>query len=473
MEDLIKGELDWHNKVNENFHEVDSQMAESVNKINHYGIDPCSQPFNVPTDGISDCYQSIINMLSNLTGGRIIFPHDKTFTISHTIEIDPADFNNTLTIDLNGANFNFTGSGPLFKLLSNGWPSSSDGGWLIDKTKINIIGNGARLIGNPNATHCVQAIDCIDYTIKDFNTLNFPGFSVQIYLSVLTGSRWCEENKVENIWCRGGGKGVISTFENKGDDDGSGLVGESASSISMNHTIMRNLRFNGTIDNAIGFDLNGNHSRSIIESCGGWINQNGSINGHMFRLNGWFEQGLMIAPWIDQGNSKDSSIVFGDGYPQDPTNSKRNQITITNVTPTYFALPDNIHYKANIITINSDYGKYMCFDEISGAQEFYMNSDAFIKHIIGGKNIINSNGDSIVTFTRNFPNFNLQKILSINISPFIDTQDINIIKIVANCGIATINKNANGAIISVTFFVHFTGNGTANFLYDIIGLLPY
>ena len=26
MEDLIKGELDWHNKVNENFHEVDSQM---------------------------------------------------------------------------------------------------------------------------------------------------------------------------------------------------------------------------------------------------------------------------------------------------------------------------------------------------------------------------------------------------------------------------------------------------------------
>lgn len=31
MEDLIKGELDWHNKVNENFHEVDSQMADKVN----------------------------------------------------------------------------------------------------------------------------------------------------------------------------------------------------------------------------------------------------------------------------------------------------------------------------------------------------------------------------------------------------------------------------------------------------------
>ncbi|WP_039658457.1 hypothetical protein [Clostridium tyrobutyricum] len=28
MEDLIKGELDWHNKVNENFHEIDSQMAD-------------------------------------------------------------------------------------------------------------------------------------------------------------------------------------------------------------------------------------------------------------------------------------------------------------------------------------------------------------------------------------------------------------------------------------------------------------
>ncbi|MBV4422915.1 glycoside hydrolase family 55 protein [Clostridium tyrobutyricum] len=28
MEDLIKGELDWHNKVNSNFHEVDSQMAD-------------------------------------------------------------------------------------------------------------------------------------------------------------------------------------------------------------------------------------------------------------------------------------------------------------------------------------------------------------------------------------------------------------------------------------------------------------
>ena len=34
MEDLIKGELDWHNKVNENFHEVDSQMAENTQQIN-------------------------------------------------------------------------------------------------------------------------------------------------------------------------------------------------------------------------------------------------------------------------------------------------------------------------------------------------------------------------------------------------------------------------------------------------------
>lgn len=37
MEDLIKGELDWHNKVNENFHEVDSQMADIAINVKAYG----------------------------------------------------------------------------------------------------------------------------------------------------------------------------------------------------------------------------------------------------------------------------------------------------------------------------------------------------------------------------------------------------------------------------------------------------
>lgn len=44
MEDLIKGELDWHNKINENFHEVDSQMADISNKLNVLYINACNPP---------------------------------------------------------------------------------------------------------------------------------------------------------------------------------------------------------------------------------------------------------------------------------------------------------------------------------------------------------------------------------------------------------------------------------------------
>ncbi|WP_058953151.1 hypothetical protein [Clostridium tyrobutyricum] len=73
MEDLIKGELDWHNKVNENFHEVDSQMAEKANKGSGATIiiaasnasDNSKLTANYLCDGIND-YDIIMNAINNL-----------------------------------------------------------------------------------------------------------------------------------------------------------------------------------------------------------------------------------------------------------------------------------------------------------------------------------------------------------------------------------------------------------------------
>ncbi|WP_147564688.1 SGNH/GDSL hydrolase family protein [Clostridium tyrobutyricum] len=56
MEDLIKGELDWHNKVNENFHEIDSQMAEKANKTD----------LDVTNENIGDKSQLNTNDKSNI-----------------------------------------------------------------------------------------------------------------------------------------------------------------------------------------------------------------------------------------------------------------------------------------------------------------------------------------------------------------------------------------------------------------------
>ena len=86
MEDLIKGELDWHNKVNENFHEVDSQMAENTNKLNSMyvnvlypptGLQPLVADYNFDTKTGTDNtvnLQTIVDYVMSHGGGIVYFP---------------------------------------------------------------------------------------------------------------------------------------------------------------------------------------------------------------------------------------------------------------------------------------------------------------------------------------------------------------------------------------------------------------
>ncbi|MBV4447738.1 SGNH/GDSL hydrolase family protein [Clostridium tyrobutyricum] len=72
MEDLIKGELDWHNKVNENFHEVDSQMAEIPNqtyiteKAKQVDLDNTNANIGDKTQLNTDDKSSIVNAIKEV-----------------------------------------------------------------------------------------------------------------------------------------------------------------------------------------------------------------------------------------------------------------------------------------------------------------------------------------------------------------------------------------------------------------------
>jgi len=77
MEDLIKGELDWHNKVNENFHEVDSQMADIAINVESF--------FIVGMTDYTTAIQNAINYIkNNAQYGTILFS-GKTYSISAQI----------------------------------------------------------------------------------------------------------------------------------------------------------------------------------------------------------------------------------------------------------------------------------------------------------------------------------------------------------------------------------------------------
>lgn len=74
MEDLIKGELDWHNKVNSNFHEVDSQMADTATlNVKHLPSPLVSLMGDGETDD-SVALQNALNYLASIGGGKLFFP---------------------------------------------------------------------------------------------------------------------------------------------------------------------------------------------------------------------------------------------------------------------------------------------------------------------------------------------------------------------------------------------------------------
>ncbi|WP_338433464.1 hypothetical protein [Clostridium tyrobutyricum] len=105
MEDLIKGELDWHNKVNENFHEVDSQMAEKAINVLH----PPVPLLAAKGDGITDdstTLQNIINFAQNNGYSNVFVP-------SNT---NKYKCNNTITIDI--SKISFVGNCTLFDFSS-------------------------------------------------------------------------------------------------------------------------------------------------------------------------------------------------------------------------------------------------------------------------------------------------------------------------------------------------------------------
>lgn len=117
MEDLIKGELDWHNKVNENFHEVDSQMADIVtlnikqlpppmaraignaNYIKEDGTWWEDEDFTVPA---IDDTQAFKNAISYMQNGTFIVPK------ANYLLTDMIDFNKpNVNWKLCNSTFNF------------------------------------------------------------------------------------------------------------------------------------------------------------------------------------------------------------------------------------------------------------------------------------------------------------------------------------------------------------------------------
>ena len=88
MQDLIKGEMDWHNKVNNNFHEIDSGKISSSNLVELAG-------YGVIT-GLEVLAQETPNMTVKINAG-ILYMSNGTriaFAGNDSVPISPADIEN-------------------------------------------------------------------------------------------------------------------------------------------------------------------------------------------------------------------------------------------------------------------------------------------------------------------------------------------------------------------------------------------
>ncbi|UZQ50610.1 hypothetical protein [Clostridium kluyveri] len=88
MQDLIKGELDWHNKVNNNFHELDFGKISSSNLVELAG-------YGVIT-GLEVLAQETPNMTVKINAGVLYMSNGTriAFAGNDSVPISPADAEN-------------------------------------------------------------------------------------------------------------------------------------------------------------------------------------------------------------------------------------------------------------------------------------------------------------------------------------------------------------------------------------------
>lgn len=452
------GELVLDDRLKRDFGNVNAQLAQKASKDVVIYVSDYKNALNTWDEAITLA-------LENLKQGTLKFPNEP-ITISNTVKIDPFNHLGKVIIDLNGSIIHYTGNNWAFKILSNAWKKGEDG-WVKNNTiKLK---NGV-FLGNENALGAVRVENAINHSVEDCLANDFiKGAGFQLYLDYST-NKWQEENTFRDCWANKTKIGFQMFIDPTGLYEGID-PSLSANGISGNHNIWENCRFNAKVSNAIGFDMHGNMTRCLWDSCGGWLDEDGSTNTVMFSFDGWTSGAELRQPWIDFNRTENNCIVFGDGYNY---SDLKNKLLISNANAASFLVNNKDIYKVGI-TQNTFSQPSIVYNEskIEGlfVDDFtkFMVKDG-IATVYGTFNMAGEAG-TLIKRSRDFGVNRFRKLLSFQITPYsASLEDYNRSDVNAY-GLYSLQTDENGLIKGFTAFRRSTVNAGFAFIYKLEFLL--
>lgn len=404
------------------------------------------------TQAINEC----ITYAKKNKVGAIKFKNG-TYHTYNTI-ILPSDTNIRIIIDGNGSHIVYSGNNWAIKCNSN----------FSDTWVTRYIVKNLNINGNVNAIGAIKAENICWYTFNNISIWDFQnGCGIQLRVSKIGDDwAWNEENlltRCKVIRCLIGFQTFIKDDASYDGIDNS----QSANGISINHNIWEYCTFNGKVDNAIGFDMNGNMARCLWHSCGGWVNEDGATNNVMYRLNGEAYGAQLIQPWVDGVPTKDTcmTIVFRKTYEYDISSTMRFVLIGYNMRQ--FVLKDeDIPYFS--IQGNTD-NTGLFYNQ--GSWDVYPADSTPVLDMGNGLSIIcgsfvidgSTNGN---TFTRSFDGKKFKYVLYAGVTQ--TEQDIAVMDRVNVVGIGGYVKDEDGYITGITFKSKNNINSFVNFNYMVI-----
>ena len=306
-------------------------------------------------NGSSDDYGGVVNAVAALyanKGGKLVFPFTPNgYRLSSTVLITPTSYANggSIEIDLCGNHITQTHNGWMFDIREN-YFSLNNGNHEAGFKRIDFRGNGAYLIGTATALGPLRLCDNVrsragGYTAKGYTVgTGMRLHNTEIaYDGIASNDYWCEMNTFYDIHTIGTKVGIHLMAG--GGLDGLNALSDRYGLASFLGCKFTNIVHQGDVDNAIGFDIEGSGNECIWESCGGFVNQNGTTGGKLFHFNGT-QPGIFIGPWSDvAGNSSPlHDVVFGSS-----ANTGNVWARPTFVQCNNLALPHDWRDKINVI----------------------------------------------------------------------------------------------------------------------------
>lgn len=261
-------------------------------------------------DGTTDDYTAVAAALTAIytnKGGKLVFPFKTAgYKLGTSVVVDVAQYAAGLgiTIDLGGNKILPSHTGWCFDVKTNFFGTNNGG--LLGAKPVYIEGNGAVIAtSNGAAAGGIRIQDCVDWAIRDLTINSYAaGDAIQLWITTNDQSTWIEFGEIANVKGSGNLQGIYAKSSNA-----------NASFLGNN---IRNVAFEGRVNNCKLYNLEGLWFNAVFQNVGGYYNQLSTTGGNGFYLNGGYCGTSFITPWIDGGGGGTQSvatdIVFGANY---------------------------------------------------------------------------------------------------------------------------------------------------------------